>query len=149
MSEKSFTATAIWDKFGIGISGVCAIHCLLLPVVVAVLPLWTFATLLHDWLHPVFIILIAPTIYFASKRSHNDRKIVGLLSVGFLFILFGWVIGHFWIGLLFETLLTVVGSAVLITGHWFNYRHHQLCKVKQHDHHPIPEEEKHHYHEAS
>lgn len=149
MPEKSFTTSVLWDKLGIGISGVCAIHCLLIPVVVAVLPLWGFATVLHDVLHPVFILLIAPTVYFASKRSHFDRKITSLLTAGFLFILIGWVFGHFWIGFLFETILTVIGSAVLIAGHWFNYRHHQSCRVRKHNHHPGLEEEKHHYHEAS
>lgn len=149
MSEKSFTASVLWDKLGIGISGVCAIHCLLLPAVVALLPLWTFATVLHDWLHPVFILLIAPTVYFASKRSHFDHKVTGLLSAGFLLILFGWLLGHFWIGVLFETILTVLGSIILITGHWFNYRHHQSCKIKKHNHHPSLEEEKQQYHEAS
>ncbi|WP_234567167.1 MerC domain-containing protein [Rhodohalobacter sp. 614A] len=152
MSDKRLTASLFWDKLGIGISGACAIHCLLLPVIVAVLPLWGFASILHDWLHPIFILLIAPTIYFASKRSHFDRKITGTLTSGFLLILIGWVAGHFWIGLWFETTLTVLGSAVLITGHWFNYRHHQLCDIEKHNHHPDIsdiEEEKHHYHEAS
>lgn len=149
MSDKRLAASLFWDKLGIGISGVCAIHCLLLPVAVAVLPLWSFATVLHDWLHPVFILLIAPTVYYASKRSHFDRKITGVLSAGFFLILIGWIFGHFLIGLLFETILTVLGSAVLVTGHWFNFRHHQVCEVRKHNHHPHPEEEKHHYHEAS
>lgn len=148
MPEKSFTASSFWDKVGIGISGVCAIHCLVLPVFIALLPLWGFAEILHDWLHPVFILLIAPTVYYASKRSYFDRRIVGLLTIGFLLIVIGWLLGHFWIGLWFETILTVIGSAVLIAGHWFNYRHHQTCKNEQHTHHSHTEE-KHHYHEAS
>lgn len=149
MPEKKLTVSTFWDKLGIGISGVCAIHCLFLPVLVAVLPLWGLATVLHDWLHPVFILLIAPTAYYASRRSHFDRKITGMLITGFLLILFGWLFGHFWIGLLFETILTILGSIVLITGHWLNYRHHQTCTVKNHHHHSLPEEENVHYHEAS
>lgn len=149
MSEKSFTASVLWDKLGIGISGICAIHCLVVPVLVAVLPLWGFTTMMHDWLHPIFILLILPTVYFASKRSHFDKKITWLLSAGFLLVLIGWFPGHFWIGLWFETTLTIFGSGLLITGHWFNYRHHQSCNIKKHNHHPIPEEEKQHYHEAS
>lgn len=149
MSDKSFTTSSFWDKVGIGISGVCAIHCLFLPIVVAVLPLWSFAEVLHDWLHPIFILLIAPTVYYAARRSHYDQKITGLLISGLLLIVIGWLLGHFWIGLWFETTLTVIGSLVLITGHWFNYRHHQICENREHNHHSHSEEERHHYHEAS
>lgn len=149
LSKKNLPSSVFWDKLGIGISGVCAIHCLFLPVIIAILPLWSFAEILHDWLHPIFILLIVPTIYFASKRSYFDRKITSLLTSGFLLIVFGWVFGHFWIGLWFETTLTVIGSAVLIMGHWFNYRHHQTCDVEKHNHHSHSEEKNHHYHEAS
>ncbi len=79
LPEKSFTASILWDKLGIGISGICAIHCLLVPVLIAVLPLLDFTTVMHDWLHPVFILLIVPTVYFASRRSHFDKKITRLL----------------------------------------------------------------------
>jgi len=148
LTKKSFTASLLWDKLGIGISGICAIHCLILPVFIAVLPLWSFVTVLHDWLHPTFIVMIAPTVYFASKRSHFDHKITGFLTTGFLLILVGWIFGHFWIGHLFETVLTVIGSFVLITGHWFNYKHHQTCSVKSHNHHPLREEENKLHHET-
>jgi hypothetical protein len=149
LSEKTFTASVLWDKLGIGISGVCAIHCLLVPVLITMLPLWDFATVMHDWLHPIFILLIVPTVYFASRRSHYDRKITRLLSGGLILLLIGWPFGHFWIGLWFETTFTVLGSVVLVIGHWFNYKHHQTCENKAHNHHPHTEEEKYHYHEAS
>lgn len=145
LSEKSYTASLLWDKLGIGISGICAVHCLLVPVLIAVLPLWDITTVIHDWLHPVFILLIIPTVYFASRRSHFDKKITRLLSAGLILILIGWVFGHFWIGLLFETALTVAGSVFLIAGHWFNYRHHQSCDIKKHNHHPLHGEKNHHH----
>lgn len=123
------------------VSVICAIHCLFLPVFVAVLPLTTFAPVLHDWVHPVFVLLIAPTVYYASKRSHFDRKIVSYLSAGFLLVTFGWILGHNWLGAGFETGATILGSLLLITGHWKNYRHHRTCKVQAHKHHPIAEEQ--------
>lgn len=149
LPEKSFTASILWDKLGIGISGICAIHCLLVPVLIAVLPLLDFTTVMHDWLHPVFILLIVPTVYFASRRSHFDKKITRFLFGGFFLVLIGWFPGHFWIGLWFETTLTILGSGVLITGHWFNYRHHQSCDNKKHNHHPVSDKEDHHHHEAT
>jgi hypothetical protein len=108
---------------------------------VAVLPLLSSIPLLHDWLHPVFVLLIAPTVYFASKRSHFDPKITKLLIYGFNFILFGWLLGHFWLGFWVETTATILGSLLLITGHWKNYKHHQICNVSSHKHHPIADGE--------
>lgn len=139
MPEKSLTASVLWDRFGIGVSGICAIHCLIFPALISILPLWSFIPALHDWVHPVFIVLIIPIIYFASRRSHYDVKITSLLIVGFILILTGWLVGHYLLGILFETITTILGSFLLIAGHWLNYRHHQQCTNHNHRHHPIKE----------
>lgn len=62
-----------------------------------------------------------------------------MLSGGLLLVAAGWGLGHFWLGLTFETILTVVGSFILIAGHWLNYKHHRTCKNLQHNHHPVVE----------
>ena len=139
MAEKSITASLLWDRLGVGVSTVCAVHCLFFPALIAILPVAS-ATFMHEWAHPVFALLIAPTVYYASKRSHFDRKITGLLSAGFILILIAWIAGHYFIGIWFETGVTVAGSVVLIGGHWLNYRHHQTCSVASHEHHPIESE---------
>jgi len=77
-----------------------------------------------------------PTVYYASKKSHYDKKITGLLYGGILLVAAGWGLGHFWLGLAFETALTVAGSFTLIGGHWLNYKHHRTCKNVRHNHHP-------------
>ncbi|REL33481.1 MerC domain-containing protein [Rhodohalobacter sp. SW132] len=139
MPDKSITASVLWDRFGIGVSGICAIHCLLLPVFIALMPVATVSSVISEWLHPLFVILIAPTVYFASKRSHFDRKVTGLLVSGFILIVAGWLIGHYWLGFWSETGLTLGGSILLILGHWKNYRHHQKCTNHNHQHHPVEE----------
>lgn len=103
----------------------------------SILPLWSFVPVLHDWVHPLFILLLIPIIFYASRRSHYDRKITTLLLSGFILVVGGWGIGHLWLGILFETIATIAGSLVLISGHWFNYRHHRRCSNKSHKHHPI------------
>jgi hypothetical protein len=140
LEEKSITASVLWDRFGLGISTICAIHCLVFPVLIALLPLAS-VPLFEEWLHPVFVALIAPTVYFASKRSHFDKKITRLLVWGFVLVLAGWLLGHFWLGFWFETGATFAGSVLLIWGHWLNYRHHQSCTVHSHNHHPVETQE--------
>lgn len=142
MSHKSITASLLWDRFGIGVSGICAIHCLFFPILISALPLMSVASIIHGWAHPVFVLMIAPAVYFAVRRSHYDKTITILLGAGFLAILLGWIVGHYWLGTLFETYMTLFGSVVLIAGHWFNYRHHRVCKNHTHNHHPIQKEER-------
>ncbi|MEX2602842.1 MAG: MerC domain-containing protein [Gracilimonas sp.] len=139
MTIKNLSVSSIWDRLGLSLSVLCAIHCLFVPVVLALLPLSSFALSIESWFHPLFVILIAPTVFYASRRSHYDKKIVTLLSSGFILILAGWLIGHHWFGEFFETGATLVGSILLIAGHWLNYRHHQSCKNTSHTHHPLEE----------
>lgn len=54
-------------------------------------------------------------------------------------VVIGWLGGHLLFGYAFETAVTLFGSALLIAGHWLNYRHHQQCKNKSHHHHPVEE----------
>lgn len=58
---------------------------------------------------------------------------------GFFIVLIGWIGGHVAFGYTFETIVTLIGSTVLVAGHWFNYRHHRQCKNHSHDHHPVAE----------
>lgn len=134
---KSSTETLLWDRLGMGLSGICAIHCLILPVLITLAPLWGFTSFMHGWAHPLFIFLLVPTIYYAARRSYYDRRVVGLLSGGFVLVLTGWLAGHHWFGFLFETIVTLIGSLLLITGHWLNFKHHQVCKNSRHNHHPV------------
>ena len=136
MPDKSLTASILWDRLGIGVSGICAIHCLFFPVLISILPLSSLMPLLHEWAHPFFIATLVPIVYYAARRSHFDTKITTLLIVGFLVVLAGWLLGHFWLGFAFETGATLTGSFILIAGHWMNYRHHQECTNHNHQHHP-------------
>ncbi|GIV57182.1 MAG: MerC domain-containing protein [Bacteroidetes bacterium] len=138
-SPSSPTATKpdFWDRLGIGISGLCMIHCLLLPVVLALAPLWPMAEDLHAWLHPVFALLLVPTTLLAMAhgyRRHHDRRIVLWLSVGLVIVLVAGVLGHRMPGAFTETALTVTGSVVLIAGHWRNWRAGAHCRT----HPPTP-----------
>lgn len=38
MKSNSQDMRAFWDKIGLGLSGLCLVHCLLLPIAVSSLP---------------------------------------------------------------------------------------------------------------
>lgn len=138
--SKPFKNHSIWDRIGIGVSVVCAIHCLLFPVVVALLPVWPALSGHYQWIHPLFLLLILPTVYYAARRSHYDRQILRWLLGGLLLVTAGWVAGHLFDLDRIEPLLTLLGSVALVRGHWRNYRHHQACTNRSHHHHPVAEE---------
>lgn len=118
------SAKTFWDRVGIGLSGLCAIHCLFFPVVVALLPLWPAAESTHDWTHPILLLLIVPTVYYALRKSDIPKSIPFLLYSGLIVIALAWLL-HEQVGLWGESIITMVGSGLLIGGHWINYRHHQ------------------------
>src|SRR5690625_5772545 len=118
LPEKRLTESLLWDRIGIGISGICAIHCLILPVLISLMPLWGFTSFMHGWAHPIFLLLLVPTIFYAARRSYFDRQIVGHMLSGLLLVLTGRLAAHCWLALLFETAVTLAGGGLLVTGHW-------------------------------
>lgn len=115
---------AFWDRIGISLSGLCALHCLFFPVAIALLPLWPVAEAIHFWTHPILFLLIVPTVYYAIRNSNIPKRIPRFLYTGLVVVALAWVL-HDWVGLWGESIITMAGSALLITGHWFNYRYHQ------------------------
>ncbi|MFQ5571160.1 MAG: MerC domain-containing protein [Rhodothermales bacterium] len=114
-----------WDRVGIAVSGICVVHCLLLPVALAVLPLWPLGEALHGWLHPVFALLLVPTTVMAAVsgyRKHRQQVVVALLGTGLVAILVAGGLGYAHPGVAVETALTLCGSGLLIAGHWRNWR---------------------------
>lgn len=103
------------------LSGLCVLHCLFIPVVIALLPLWSAVGLLHVWLHPVLFLLITPSVYLALRSGDVPIKISGLLYGGLLVIGLA-EIAHEELGVWGESVATTMGSLLLIAGHWFNYR---------------------------
>lgn len=120
----SMSRSTLWDRIGIGVSGLCAVHCLLMPLALAALPLWPAAYALHEWLHPALAALLVPVTVLAMRnglREGGGRPAATLLGVGLGLVLAAWLI-HDAVGEPGEVAMTLSGSALLITGHWLNWR---------------------------
>ncbi len=135
MSNVSSTATlaaspGLADRIGLIVSGACVVHCLVLPALVAMLPLWPTAGAWHGWLHPVFALILVPTTIGAAAagyRKHGRRRIVVLLAGGLVVVLAAGGLGFAHPGAVAETALTLAGSGLLIAGHWRNWRADRCC----------------------
>ena len=115
----------VLDGSAIGLSGLCLIHCLLLPIVAALLPVfgaWARA----EWVHVVFVFVAAPLSALALLRQVSDGKSqrpvillaaagVGLLSIG-AFVVPATAL---------DAPVTVAGSLCLASAHIWNWRRRQ------------------------
>lgn len=127
--ENALNSKTVWDRLGIGLSGLCAVHCLLIPLVAALLPLWPVAESVHVWSHPVLFLLIVPTVWLALRNGGYRRRSVTLLLLGGLSTVGMAGLLHDVTGLLAsewgEAVITLAGSVQLISGHGLNYRSHR------------------------
>lgn len=93
------------------------------------MPLFPVAETLHLWTHPILFLLIVPTVYYAVRNAGLPTYIPALLYCGLFVIALAWVL-HDIVGNWGESLITMGGSALLISGHWFNFKLHQQKKPK-------------------
>lgn len=116
------------DVFAISVSGMCAVHCLLTPVMLILFPLLTGTLLASEEFHRFLLWVIFPTSALAvllGCKRHKDPGVFLLGSAGLAMLLLAGFWAHDMVGEFGERLLTLAGSALLISGHFRNYR---LCK---------------------
>jgi len=113
-----------WDRIGLWLSGVCAIHCLMTPIIVAVLPIGSNFFDLDSWTHWILGALLVPTVLIGIRSSIKNGRpsyIRSLFFGGGLLVVLGLLAGEFHSHSL-ESVLTFIGSIVLVAGHWKNWR---------------------------
>lgn len=123
------TKSLNWDRIGIALSGICMVHCLALPIVVAFLPVLTLGLGHSHLFHALILILVIPTVILALRKAHRQALVITLLGSGLLLIIAGLSSGSFWHNYFLETILTVAGSIFLVSGHITNYFTHSSCEM--------------------
>ncbi len=123
MDNRSSRQGGILDHAAIALSGLCLVHCLLLPVIIVAVPL--LAQLNETHLHAQMLLVVVPVSLFAfahGYRRHGNLRIIagGIAGIAILFI--GGTVVHASYGILADSLLTIAGSIVLATSHYFNNR---------------------------
>ena len=82
------------DHLAIGMATVCAIHCLLAPILIMALPIIATTFIVHEDFHLWMIFLVLPTTalaIFMGCRNHKDRLVVALSSIGLSVLLFALI----------------------------------------------------------
>lgn len=82
------------DHLAIGMAAVCAVHCLLTPILVIALPIIATSFFVHQDFHLWMIALVLPTTSFAvfiGCRKHKDRWVAALSAIGLSILVFALV----------------------------------------------------------
>lgn len=114
------------DKLAILMSGVCLVHCLLAPILMTLLPIFSTSILLDDSLfHTLMLWLILPTsiiALFLGCRKHRQWQIASTGALGILILISVAFAGHDLFGHTGEKIATSIGGIILAFSHFLNYR---------------------------
>ena len=109
------------DGAAIGLSTLCVIHCLGLPILATILPSVSAIAEL-EWLHKSFVVAAVPLSILAVFQSARHRAfllVLGLVGPGILLLVAAAFVpaleAH-------ETPLTVLGAVLLCIAHVLNWR---------------------------
>jgi cytochrome c biogenesis factor len=118
----------LMDRTAIALSIACAIHCLLLPVIVVMLPAIATTSVGSESFHRLLLWFVFPTSVLAvgqGCRRHKDRTVITFVFLGLGLLLGTAIFGHEFLNEEGERLATVLGATLLAFGHVCNYR---LCR---------------------
>ncbi|MGJ8662217.1 MAG: MerC domain-containing protein [Marinicella sp.] len=113
---------SIADKLGIFLSGLCAIQCAMLPIILsisAVVPNW--AHFGHGWIWMTVIGVIALWSFSRGWQRHHDKRVIGLFALGFGFLVGGTLMED-QVDIIIESAMFVVGGVLMVLAHWRNYQ---------------------------
>lgn len=118
------------DRTGIVLTTICAVHCAAMPMLAVAAPLLIPVFL---GLHKYLAFAVAPIAVIAAVQGWNKHRrwdIIALLLFGAVLISSActWLLPVLWEQGISanETVLTCVGGAMLVAGHWMNNRCSQV-----------------------
>lgn len=115
------------DKAAIGLSLLCAIHCLALPVAAVLLPSVVALGFEDESFHLWIAIVAIPVSAFALCLGCGRHRRLGVLYTGLLGLLIlclTALVGHEYLGEFRERLFTLSGATLIAVSHVKNFR---LC----------------------
>jgi uncharacterized membrane protein YfcA len=122
----------IWDAVGITASAVCVVHCVATPIALIFLPaLSRFLPgneSFHHWLVPA-VFSIGMISFVSGYRRHRRKLLLVPLVAGMSLIATGaFLISND----IQETIITLLGSALVITAHLMNRSFCRWCEACDH-----------------
>ena len=124
MMNQLFTTEA-GDKAAIGLSFACALHCLMVPLLLALFPAGALSGLGDERIHLGLLVLIIPISVFSLTlgcRLHRNLTVVGVGVAGICILVFSALSAHDIGGESLETAGTILGSSIVALSHALNFK---------------------------
>lgn len=121
------------DKVGATASSLCAIHCMIMPFIITILPLLGLGFLSSEWVEWTLFglsAIIGISSLCLGYRKHKNRIAPIILTIGLAFLGLGrYAHEHSW-GIKGIALL-VIGGFTIAASHWVNHRLCSTCHTCQ------------------
>ena len=127
-STKDMNTQVRADKLSISLSLACMIHCLLMPSFLILTSGFLALSIDNELIHKVFLIIVLPVSLYALITGYNNHKILSYLYLGILglwLLFFAVFFGEGIFGEFTEKTLTLLGSLIVASSHYKNYK---ACK---------------------
>lgn len=125
------TTQELTDKFAIGLSTLCAVHCLLLPLLLVVMPSFGALQLQNEAFHFWMLAAVIPTSIYALTlgcKKHQRYRLLSWGISGLTLMVCAVFFGHDIAGESGEKILTLVGAILVVVAHWGNFKRCQNHK---------------------
>ena len=116
------------DKASITLSMACMIHCLLMPSFLVLTSGFFALSIDNELIHKAFLIIVLPVSLYALITGYRNHKILSyfyLGTSGLWLLVFAVFFGDGVFGELAEKSLTLLGSIIVASAHYKNYK---ACK---------------------
>lgn len=123
---------ALSDKTAMGLSIICALHCLLVPIAIILVPAVAALPIADEDFHQWMVLFVLPISLFALNigyKQHQHFRVYSVTGMGLIILVLAALFGHDLLGHLGETLITLLGVSLVATGHYLNY--HYSLKTPQ------------------
>jgi uncharacterized membrane protein len=122
------------DRMAISASVLCALHCLVTPLLLIAVPVISSSFVVDDEFHKILVMFVLPVslvALFIGCRRHKDRIVLVLGGLGLIALVSIAYFGHDLLGEVGEKVATVISGGILAIGHLRNYRlcHRDGCEV--------------------
>ena len=124
--QNQFNHTQSADAVSAGLSGLCLLHCLALPAIVSLSPI--FGVISQEWVHQALVIMAVPvSLSVLSKFQRGPSRIATIFLIlgGLSFLIAGAFVEQLHD---YEKQLTVMGGLMLAVTHtvrWWTHKRRQ------------------------
>lgn len=118
---------AVSDRFAIGLSLLCAIHCLAVPVLLVMVPSLASLQLDNEDFHTWMVFAVLPVTIYALTlgcKKHQRYKVVFFGLAGLTLLVSALLLEEI-VGEAGEKVLTLFGASLIAWGHYLNFK---LCQ---------------------